>query len=104
MEAGGDIANSLLESRENGLTANHMIAKLHLDFCVHRQVHLGPRAELNQADAVAARDSIAGLDVRDNPAGEHAGDQAHAYFPSRRVAGFEAEKDIFVVSGGFRLE
>src|SRR6266852_2704880 len=93
-----------VEDCQDGLATNHMIAELNLDFCVHGQVHVRPRAELNQADALAARHCVAGLNVRNDPAGEHAGDQAHAYLPSGRVAGLEAEQDVFVVRGGFGLE
>src|SRR5260370_27741824 len=62
---------SLVESRDNGFTPSQMITKLHLDFCVHRQVHVRPRAELNQADALCPRASIACLRLRDDPAGAH---------------------------------
>src|ERR1035441_8901421 len=43
-----------LEHRQHCLAPDDMVAQLHLDLCVGRQVHIRPRAELDEADAITA--------------------------------------------------
>src|SRR5689334_6742554 len=85
------------KSREDSLAAYNQVTELDFDFRPRRQVNIGPRAKLDQADAVASCDLITQLGKGDNAPGDDAGNQPNREFASFRIAGFKAEQHVFIV-------
>src|SRR5205085_11946541 len=79
------------------------VADLYFDVRRVRQVIIDAGAELNQADAIAAREVIGDLDERDDAAGNDTSDEFHADFFVLRVGGLDADVDVFVARGTFSL-
>ena len=78
-----------------------LVPKLDLDLRARRKIHVQPRTELNQADAVAARDGVACRHPGHDAPGQDAGDQAHPDLHSGRLGGFEPDQHILVATRGF---
>ena len=76
--------------------ANHPVAEIDADFRAQRQINVHARAELNEADAVAALDRVVLGDPRHDAARNQPGDEPDADFLAGRLAGVEADEHVFV--------
>src|SRR5581483_1012701 len=88
----------------DGLASHDMVAQFHADFGAQRQINVRAGAELDEANPIPARDRLALLHKRHDPAGNYPRDQAHPDLLPRGVARFKTNQDILIVRGRFSFE
>src|ERR1039458_2278367 len=86
----------LIEGSNHSFSANHPVAKLHFDFGAQRQINIHARAELDEADAVAALDGVVLGDPRDDAPRDEGAVKGKADFLAGWLADIKADEHVFI--------